>query len=142
MKFFIPFIALFAFLFSCNEDDAPAPDPNKLSTVVGDYIYTVLQGNNQNGAAGQYLAQDIKIIITDLSGRSVNRNFEFELSDATGSVDYSNYYLLYDTVVVRWKLGYNAVEQNLTVTDTNTCGIAKNGCIDVEIFKLIATADM
>lgn len=74
-------------LVSCSEDDSPAPNANRLSKVIGNKIYTLIQGNNQTGAPGQFLKEEIKILITDLQGKSL-RAFSLEnvLSDESGSV--------------------------------------------------------
>ncbi|MEQ8926624.1 MAG: hypothetical protein RLO81_12465 [Fulvivirga sp.] len=123
---------------SCNEESDPEPAGEKLSKVKGDYIYTVTQGNNQTASYGQYLSNDIKIVVRDLRGKIVSKYLEFELLDETGSINYSYNYA--DTITFSWKLGCNLSNQVLTITDPSLCGVSQDGCIEAQIFEINATA--
>ena len=106
---------------------------------MGEYIYRVISGNNQKGAAGQYLKEPIKIVVTDLQGQIIRKNLELELSDESGELsNYSSYYE--DTLNIKWKLGCLDTEQKILIKDPNVCGIAKSGCIEVNIFNVTASA--
>lgn len=138
MKHYLSVIILALLLVSCSEDDSPAPNANRLSKVIGNKIYTLMQGNNQTGAPGQFLKEEIKILITDLQGKSL-RAFSLEnvLSDESGSVYHHSFT---DTVTFKWKLGCGEKEQKITVRDLNVCGVAKDKCIEADIFDIKASA--
>ena len=124
---------------SCNDDNDPTVDDDSASKVIGENIYRILQGNDQTGAFGQVLPEGIEIEITDLQGNKRSRNLTFETSDPTSEVVRT--VLTKDgTFSIQWKLGCDQQLQTLTILDNNVCGIAKSGCIEVEIFKIRADA--
>ena len=126
-------------LVSCNEDEPTVDNPG--TKVIGDHIYSLIQGDGQSGAQGSYLDQEIHLLVTDFTGNAVSRSLFFELSDESGSISESSFYSQ-DTIRLRWRLGCQSIEQTLKVIDRNVCGIAENACIDIEVFELTASADM
>ncbi len=123
---------------SCSEDDDPTAEDG-ITKVIGENVYRILQGNDQTGVAGQLLPLDIKIRVTDLQGAPKFTSLQFETSDPGAEV-IRNFYSGSDTVALQWKLGCNEKKQTLTIID-NICGIAKDGCVDVNIFEITAVAD-
>ncbi|TRX58213.1 exo-alpha-sialidase [Fulvivirga sp. M361] len=135
-KYTFLFLAILC-AFSCDDDE---PEPDNLGSkaiIIGDHIYTIIQGDEQSGVFGQALDEVIKIRITDLTGRVVRRNLKFEASD-NGVFTHVNHYNS-DTISISWQLGCTEPNQTLKITD-NVCGLAKNGCIDVEVFEITAEA--
>lgn len=138
MKYIFYFVFVSCIVLVSCENDDPKPENDTLSRVFGDYIYTVIQGNGQTGAKGQYLGKEIKIVVRDFEGRFATRRFSFSLSDTTGFL--YHYYPYSDTLTVAWMLGCSDANQTLTITDSNVCGLKKNECVEVDVFELKATA--
>lgn len=140
MKHFLLISCLSFFLFSCEDEEAPTPESGTLSKVVGDRIYKLLQGDSQKGAPGQHLAKSFKLIVTDYKGNIVNEYLEFELTDESGLITHTNNYYPTDTIIFKWKLGCEATTQILKIKNPHVCGVAKTGCIPVDIFEVTASA--
>lgn len=127
---------LFLIAVSCSDEDN-TPAPIDVDTkVIGDFTYSLLQGNDQTGIYGQLLPNEIELRISDRTGKPIEGNLQYEISDASGSLGYQ---YLDGTISLYWWLGCNEGFQTLKITD-NICGLAKDGCIDVEIFEIQAIA--
>ncbi|SMD34714.1 hypothetical protein SAMN04488029_2151 [Reichenbachiella faecimaris] len=129
-------LSIFFLLLSCKEDEG-SQDENPNSVAVGDKIYTIEDGFDQEGARGQYLANSFKISVTDFEGKPQYAQISFELSDEGGRVTevYDSEPGEEDWIVFRWKLGCQDETQTLTIKD-NVCNISKDGCVDVTIFEI------
>ncbi len=122
---------------SCDEDDNPNPTDGS-TKVIGDKVYRLVQGEDQTAALGQLLAEDIHVQVTDLEGKPVFTHLQVEASDPGANVLLQRSQEEEDLFIIRWRLGCDETQQTLTVKD-NVCGIAKEGCIDVNIFEITVT---
>lgn len=124
----------------CSKDDSVQPNLSNVSSVVyGSLIYTISQGDNQVGAPGSTLPIEIKIIVRNIEGGVVRKNFNFQLSDESGSFS-TNYYSASDTLNIRWKLGCSDGIQTMKIIDPHVCGVSKKECLEVEIFEISANS--
>ena len=128
-------------LASCQSDDEPRPDNEVFRKVVGGNVYTVVGGVDQHGAPGQYLSEEIKIIVRDHDGNIVRTQLAYELSDESGDVIRGGYMYNEDTLTFRWKLGCNELDQRLTIIDKDVCDLYEGQCVEVELFEIGARAD-
>ncbi|MEM9896817.1 MAG: hypothetical protein AAF789_10645 [Bacteroidota bacterium] len=138
MKLNLFVIVLIVVSISCSQDDESVGVNGSRSKVVGDYIYYLLDGDQQEGSFGGLL-EEIRILKTDFQGNVIPFNVSFSLSDESGSFSGNTYYS--DTIKITWKLGCSDPVQYLTVTDENVCGLNKNKCIPVDIFDIEAKAN-
>lgn len=142
MKQILSVFAFVVLFFSCNDDDSSS-NTSPYSVAIGNKIYTIEEGYDQQGFLGQYLQDDIKISVTDFEGKPQYADLSFELSDEGGYVSSVYDYEIEDEedwLVFRWKLGCTDDEQTLTIKD-NVCNISKDGCVDVVIFEITVDVD-
>jgi hypothetical protein len=128
-------ISLVLIISSCEEDENPTKASDDKILTYGNFFYTLVGGFDQEGTSGQFLDKEIRLMITNLEGKPVNRNIEVSISDPTGEVlDISGYDS--DTITIKWRLGCADIDQVLTFKDRNVCGVAKDDCIDIDLFQI------
>ncbi|UXX80326.1 glycoside hydrolase [Reichenbachiella carrageenanivorans] len=135
--FFVLFLVAFC-LFSCKDDEQSEDNP--YSIAIGNKIYTIQQGADQEGAMGQLLEEEIKISITDYEGKPLSASLEFVVTDG-GTIDQveSTEVGEENWVVLKWQLGCRYEKQTLIIIDDYVCNISKEGCVDVKLFEIEIT---
>ena len=130
-------ILLILVIASCGEDDNPTPADGN-TKVIGEKVYRLLQGEDQTGVLGQALAEEIHVKVTNIEGRPILAHLQVEASDPGAEVVVQRSPEEEDVFIIQWRLGCDETRQTLTIKD-NVCGIAKEGCIDVDIFEITVT---
>lgn len=138
MKNYILLLLAIVILLGCKEDEEII-ETDEFTVVVGNHLYTLIQGDDQLGAKGQILPEEILIKVTDLGGDVVNRNLKFEPSSLDSRAEAISFNSETGHETIQWRLGCDGASQSLQILD-RFCSSNSNECEDVVIFEIAASA--
>ncbi|KIO78884.1 hypothetical protein TH53_00780 [Pedobacter lusitanus] len=117
IKFFLILFAAIIVLAGCKKDEKPQPNP--IPETQPKAKLTLVSGNNQSGAYGEYLSDELTFKITAPQEKETAQYYlQFAMVQGNGIVksdaDYSKPYILPDgTAKARWQLGCNTPNQKI-----------------------------